>query len=296
MVTKKGRSTQCFILATVIAFITLAFGPAAFAEDLLQKAAIINEGCLRCHAAQGLNANFDGKTVSLYVDRAKYEASMHGTMPCTYCHTNITDYPHTGALKGKALTAQVNSECRRCHKDVTSDYNKSVHGQTNIEEGRQNAFCSDCHGIHNIYKKEDPDAMINHNKVIQTCGHCHEEIYEKAYMESFHGKSVYLGGQYAASCVSCHGSHAILGPENKASAVAKENIPETCANCHLTPLKNFAEGKEHFFLEPKGSGAPMFWTLMFFTWLTISVVTMLIIHMEMELYRKLKNVDKPDTH
>ena len=295
MGTNKSCTAKTLVIASLVAVICLAFGPAAFAEDLLQKAVIINEGCLRCHAAQGLNANFDGKTVSLYVDKAKYEVSMHGTMPCTYCHTNITDYPHIGALKGKALAAQVNGECRRCHKDVAPDYNKSVHGQVNSAEGRQNAFCSDCHGIHNIYKKEVPEAAINHNQVPHTCGNCHEELLEQ-YELDFHAKAVLLGGKEAASCVSCHGSHNILGPEEKESMVSTENTPKTCAKCHLFPLENFAKGKMHYSLTPTGDGAVSFWVLIVFSWLVIACISFVLICILLELRRKWADVNKPGSH
>ena len=292
---KKSRTVKCLFLSMMVAIFLLAFGPAAFAEDLLQKSARINEGCLRCHGAQGLNTKFDGKAVSLFVDANKYLASMHGTMPCTYCHTNISDYPHTGALTGKALVKQVNGECRRCHKDITPTYNKSIHGQMNEKEGKLNAYCSDCHGIHNIYKKEVAAATINHNKVPYTCANCHEKIM-KEYELDFHAKSVILGGKEAASCVSCHGTHNILGPEEPESMVAKANVPDTCAKCHLFPLKNFAEGKMHYELKPTGDGAVSFWTLIFFTWLTIACNVFVLSLILVELYRKWKNASKPDSH
>lgn len=295
MGTKKNRIIVCLIISTVLALIILAFAPAAFAEDLLQKSTRINEGCLRCHGAQGLKTEFDGKTVSLYVDEAKYMASMHGTMPCIYCHTNIKDYPHTGALKEAALTAQVNNECRRCHKDVTPDYNQSVHGRQNGQEGRLNAYCSDCHGIHTIYKKEAAAASINHNQVPNTCAKCHEKIMAQ-YELDFHAKSVLLGGKEAASCVSCHGSHTILGPEEKASTVSPENTPKTCTKCHLFPLENFANGKMHYDLTPTGDGAVSFWTLIFFTWLTIGTIAFVLVLMLVELRRKWINVNKPEKH
>lgn len=290
---KRSGLKPGLVLALLLMVVFLS-ASAASAEDLLQKAARINEGCLRCHAAQGLNANFDGKTVSLYVDTAKYKKSMHGTMACTYCHTNIVDYPHTQALKGKALIKQVNGECRRCHKDITPQYNRSVHGQIN-KEGRQNAYCSDCHGIHNIYKKEVPEATISHNNSVYTCAKCHKKTM-KQYELDFHGKSVILGGKEAASCVSCHGSHTVLGPENNASAVSKENTPKTCAKCHLYALDNFAKGKMHYDLTPKGDGAVSFWTLIFFTWLTIGTVTFVLVVMLIELGRKWINAGRPDSH
>jgi len=290
---KRSGLKPVLVLAVLLVLLVLT-ASAASAEDLLQKAARINEGCLRCHAAQGLNTKFDGKTVSLYVDVEKYKKSMHGTMACTYCHTNIADYPHTQAPKGKALQAQVNGECRRCHKDIAPMYNRSVHGQIN-KEGRQNAYCSDCHGIHNIYKKEVPEATISHNKVVYTCANCHKKTM-KQYELDFHGKAVILGGKEAASCVSCHGSHDILGQENNASAVSKGNTPKTCAKCHLYALENFAKGKMHYDLTPKGDGAVSFWTLIFFTWLTIGTVTFVLVLMLIELGRKWINAGRPDSH
>jgi len=290
----KNRTATGLVLSWVITVICLAFGPAVSAEDLLQKSARINEGCLRCHGARGLKTKFDGKTVSLYVDEAGYRASMHGTMPCTYCHTNITDYPHTGALTGKDLVKQVNGECRRCHKDITTMYNQSVHGKVNRKEGKLNAYCSDCHGIHNIYKKEVAAATISHNNVPHTCAKCHNEIMKK-YELDFHAKSVLLGGKEAASCVSCHGSHTILGPEEKTSTVSKENIPKTCGKCHLFPLKNFAKGKMHYELKPAGDGAVSFWTLIFFTWLTIGTITFVLVLILIELRRKWIDAGRPES-
>ncbi len=290
----KNKVRLMFMIAITIT-VVLLIAPPGFAEDLLQKSARINEACLRCHGAQGLKTKFDGKTVSLWVDEEKYKNSMHGTMPCIYCHTNITDYPHNNALTGAALTAQVNSECRRCHKDMTAVYVKGIHSRINPEKGRQNAYCSDCHGIHNIYKKEVAAATINHNQVPHTCAKCHEEIMHE-YELDFHAKSVLLGGKEAASCVSCHGSHDILGPEEKTSMVSKENTPKTCAKCHLYPLENFANGKMHYSLEPTGDGAVSFWTLIFFTWLTIGTVGFVMVLMLIELRRKWINASKPDSH
>jgi len=298
MGTNKSRTTIKFLLFLIAAIIILAFGPAAFAEDLLQKSARINEGCLRCHGAQGLKTNFKGDTkpTSLYVNEEKYLVSMHGTMPCIYCHTNITDYPHVDApTDRKVLVKQVNGECRRCHKDITPIYNNGVHGQINKKEGKLNAYCSDCHGIHNIYKKEIAEATISHNQVPHTCAKCHEKIMHE-YELDFHAKSVLLGGKKAASCHSCHGSHDILGPAAEASTVSKENTPKTCAKCHLFPLQNFAEGKMHYELKPTGDGAVSFWTLEFFTWLTICTITFVLVLMLIELRRKWINANRPDDH
>lgn len=294
-----GKKNKPFvsIFAVMVLFIfTLALidSTASAAEDPIKKAERINTGCLKCHGAQGLKTTLDGKTVSLYVDEKMYKTSTHGTMPCTYCHTDRTYFPHVNGLKGRELVNYVNSQCARCHKDMANVYQRGVHSRFNAQKGRANALCSDCHGVHNIYKKEDARSTVNHNKSVNTCAKCHEKIM-KSYEESFHGKSVILGGKEAASCVSCHGSHTITGPKDAASTVSKQNIPKTCGKCHLYSFENFTKGKEHYYLTPKDpAGVPMFYTLMFFTWLTIVVVTFCILHMEMELYRKFKNASKPD--
>ena len=70
--------------------------------------------------------------------------------------------------------------------------------------------------------------------------------------------------------------------------VAESKIPSTCAQCHLYPRENFAKGKEHAVLAPRGPGAPMYWTLKFFTWLTILTMIALILHIEVELFGKLR--------
>lgn len=290
-----SNKVRLVFMVVMTTMILLLISPLAFAEDLLQKSARINEACLRCHGAQGLKTKFDGKEISLWVDEKKYKESMHGTMPCIYCHTNITDYPHTNALTGAALTAQVNGECRRCHKDMNAVYGQGVHSRINSETKRPNAYCSDCHGIHNIYKKEAAAATINHNQVPHTCAKCHEEVMHQ-YELDFHAKSVLLGGKEAASCVSCHNSHDILGPEEKASTVSKENTPKTCGKCHLFPLDNFANGKMHYSLEPTGDGAVSFWTLIFFTWLTIGTITFVMVLMLIELRRKWIDAGRPDNH
>ncbi|GAW28154.1 cytochrome c3 family protein [Carboxydocella sp. ULO1] len=242
-----------------------------------------NEGCLRCHGAIGLKTKMDGKIVSLYVDEGEYLVSQHGTNRCTTCHRDITEYPHTGALTGEKMRVAIDNNCRDCHKDVTAVYSNSVHN------GK--VRCSACHGVHNIRKKEDALALVAKQQIPHTCtaAGCHSGRIKESYEESFHGKAVLLGSQKAASCVDCHGSHEIKGPGMAASPVSKTNTPKTCAKCHFKPEVNFAAGKEHFLLEKEGEGAPMYYTLKFFVWLTIIVVTLLIIHMQLELYRKLRN-------
>lgn len=287
-----GKKQTWLMLILFTAIVALSFPHLAWGyEDQIQENLAFNEGCLRCHGAQGLKKMVNGETVSLYVEEANYLSSMHGTMKCTICHTDIVDYPHVGALSGKDLREAVNNRCIQCHDDVAEVYKDSVHGKA-MKRGSETALCRDCHGKHDIKKTHDPESMVFKKNLPETCTHCHNDHVKHSYEESYHGKAVILGSSKSASCVDCHGSHDMLGQSDPNSPVHVDNIPETCAKCHRTAEENFAKGKEHWTLERGGPGEPMYWTLKFFVWLTVCTIAFLIIHMELELYRKYKDADK----
>lgn len=264
------------------------------AENLsLEQTAACNDSCLRCHAAEGLKMKLDGQVVSLYVNEQEYLASQHGTNLCNSCHTDIIDYPHVGALKGKnliSLKQKVNENCERCHADVAKAYSNSAHDKAN--KAGKAVYCWSCHGVHNILKKEDSKAAVAKKNIPETCGSCHAERILESYRESFHGKAVTLGSVKAATCVDCHGAHDILGPLEPASSVAKTNVPKTCAKCHYSAELNFADGTEHWMFERDGPGAPMYWTLKFLVWLTIGTIAIFFVHQELDLYRRLRKLGK----
>jgi len=269
------------LLCMMLMLITTAVALAAEDNDFS------NETCLQCHGAKNFSVEREGKTIPLYVDIEKFQQSTHGTNLCTSCHANIDSIPHKNVVYDEKLAAEIAEECETCHGDVNAEYRSSVHGQLEAK-GESTALCADCHGTHGIRKKEDPESLIHRNNITNTCTKCHDEEVKESYAESFHGKAVNLGSSNAATCVSCHTGHKILGPEDPKSTVSKENLPETCAKCHFKAQPNYAKGIEHWTFEPTGPGAPMYWTLKFFTWLTIMTVTLLVIHIELELVRKYK--------
>lgn len=143
-------------------------------------------------------------------------------------------------------------------------------------------------------KKEDGSAKDARNNIVDTCSKCHDHKILESYQESFHGKAVALGSKKAANCVDCHGSHEILGPKEPFSKVAKANVPKTCAKCHYKAEPNFANGIEHWTFERGGPGEPMYWTLKFLVWLTIGTIAVFFVHLELDLYRRLRHLNKKD--
>lgn len=179
---------------------------------------------------------------------------------------------------GAVVQAQTN--CNQCHANVASELKNSVHSSMS---------CTSCHRDVTAYPHPE-GVEVTKKESVAVCNTCHTGRVANSYEQSYHGKAVFLGSQRSASCVDCHSAHKVLGEENPNSQVAKANVPQTCAQCHNNPSPGFAEGSEHFELTAMGPGKPMYYTAKFFVWLTMIAMTLLVIHIEMQLYRDLRNI------
>lgn len=263
----------------------------ALTKQRLADAQKVIDGCLKCHD-QKTDAKSRVPGQAPYVNPEHYQNSIHNTVACTKCHDDVKEGSKPAIIVGgRELAKKVDRNCQKCHSEIAKVYEKSSHGQLFLE-GKETALCSDCHGSHEIKKSTDKESTVVGLNSVETCVKCHEHKYKETYFESFHGRSVVLGSEKSATCVSCHGSHAILDAANSESSISKANIPATCAQCHLKARANFSNGTEHAELKAEGPGATTYWTLKFFTWLTIIVVALLMIHIEMELYRRYQEINK----
>ncbi len=151
-------------------------------------------------------------------------------------------------LLSSAAAAAGRSDCLKCHGDerlvVLRDgekvslyvdpaaYEASAHGQFP---------CTSCHQKVTAYPHGEVEPLDD----VAVCTSCHSDYVKESYEYSFHGTARRLGWDEVPGCVDCHGTHDILGPEDPASRVSEENVPETCARCHGNPHPNFARGTEH---------------------------------------------------
>lgn len=181
------------------------------------------------------------------------------------------------ALNNEVSQQNNEANCASCHQKETDAFKAGVHSQ-------QGMSCTDCHQAHDTNGGVHQDPMSDPRNIPPTCGACHAGDVLKSYQESFHGRALALGSEKSADCTSCHDSHHIVKSSDPGSPVAKANIPDTCAKCHLEPLENYANGVEHKVIEANGAGLPQYNTLKFFVWLTIVSVVCLILHMEMDLF------------
>ncbi|RLB23570.1 MAG: hypothetical protein DRG71_05925, partial [Deltaproteobacteria bacterium] len=197
--------------------------------------------CLKCHADPNLTAIRDGETVSMYVDTLETHSSMHRDKTCAQCHTGASP-----THERPCATVINKVDCSICHTEVVETYATSTHGQL-IDRGDPLApECTDCHGTHGVKGKRDSKSRTFPKNVPELCGNCHREGGQatkrytgpmkevlKTYKMSIHGKGLIESGLIVtAMCTDCHTAHHTLPAADTASSVHKDNIPQTCANCH----------------------------------------------------------------
>ena len=194
---------------------------------------------MECHADKQAEGEKNGKKISTYVSLDDYNKSVHASLTCIDCHTDIKEFPHNDELKPV--------DCKICHEDVMKQFSKSIHGEAVLTRKDQFApTCASCHGTHTIKPSSDPSSKTYVMNIPTTCGRCHMEgtemtathqIEEKDvvanYALSIHGEGLYKRGLIvSAVCTSCHGSHNILPHLNPESKINRANLAKTCMTCH----------------------------------------------------------------
>jgi nitrate/TMAO reductase-like tetraheme cytochrome c subunit len=231
------------ILALLFALVSPLFATPAGAEEPAPQAAAAetspsNDECLGCHSNE--------------VDRSKGRAippigeafaeSIHGQMglACVDCHADLQgkDLPHPDKLAKPV--------CSTCHEDAVKAYGESIHASSRLKSGDSlAAWCTDCHGVHDIRSSTDPKSRTYHFNLAATCSRCHanESVIAKAHIaagnvparfqDSIHGRALNkMGLVVAPNCATCHGHHDIRRASDEKSRVNRYNIPKTCGSCH----------------------------------------------------------------
>lgn len=195
--------------------------------------------CKTCHGLlQSKMTLTSGDTVSLHVDSAVIDKSVHGQLQaekfnyaplqCTDCHRDQARYgfPHRPATPPDArrFTIEMSDLCQNCHQDEFDKQQDSTHAAALAQGKIEAATCADCHGGHDIQVPNEPRARIS-----QTCSKCHASI-NKEYAASVHGADL-LGENNpdVPVCIDCHGVHNIANPT---TALFRVRSPELCAGCH----------------------------------------------------------------
>jgi cytochrome b subunit of formate dehydrogenase len=202
----------------------------------------IPELCGKCHregeaAAKRLPAEFAGLVKS-------YNESVHGegllqsglvnTATCVSCHTAHSPLPPSDP-KSTVNASHIADTCGQCHQGIEEEFLKSIHSPL-VSAEKNLPVCSSCHTAHTIARTSEQQFRFD---IVDTCGKCHEDVTE-TYFDTYHGKVSKLGSDLAAKCYDCHGAHDILPPSDPASHLSRENIVQTCAECHPGANRRFA--------------------------------------------------------
>jgi hypothetical protein len=221
------RATLGFVL---LAAACLAVAPAAGLAGPQADASDPDAKCLKCHS-KGLKKTLeDGERMSLKVDAAHFEQSVHSVIGCTGCHRDITRIKHPKEKRAisskRAYTVEQNLTCRQCHEAKYLAYQGSIHADR-VGDGDLHApVCSDCHSSHTVRSMAVYEPVSG-----QPCSNCHQAIYD-AYAQSVHGTARADGNVIrpehiqAPICADCHRAHEV----NAVAAV--EHLQTTCLDCH----------------------------------------------------------------
>ena len=169
---------------------------------------------------------------------------------CTACHgTHETlgvkhaDFPFVPA---RQITA-----CGACHEQETADYRNSAHVFRPAAGERVTPDCLQCHQ-ENI-TSAGPNLPVSSLKIAQAklCESCHvgnAEVADKTQLgakfvssfdQSVHGAALAAGNADAASCVDCHGAHAMNKAAVSDAKVSRLHLTETCAKCHAQQAEDY---------------------------------------------------------
>jgi hypothetical protein len=267
------------------------------------QAPLAQVNCQRCHYAGNQvgapeQVNYEGYVKSVH-GRLRLAGNLKAPI-CQDCHGTHNIRKHTDP------TSTVNKEnvpetCGRCHVDIFARYRQSIHGvQLLVKHNLDAPSCIDCHGEHSILSPKEKGSEVSATNIPETCAHCHGSMAfntkfdipinpVSTFKHTFHGIANELGSKRVANCASCHTAHDVLPPEDPRSSVNPANIPKTCGHegCHVGANINYARGRFHVDPASRSAGI-IYWVALFFKILTISTMVGLVIHILLDLVKKLR--------
>jgi cytochrome b subunit of formate dehydrogenase len=217
--------------------------------------------CGRCHGQKFLMES-RGQSAQPFIS---YQESVHGTATekgsqkaavCTDCHGAHTILPANNA-RSPIYKFNVPATCGKCHADIDNTFMRSIHGQALAHGNQMAPACTDCHGIHSIKSRFDPNSPAAEKNVSRDiCARCHEGVRLSqefgvpggrvtSYFDSYHGLASEGGSVVAANCSSCHGVHNILPSSDPNSMTNRANLGITCGKCHQGVTQRFTQTQVH---------------------------------------------------
>jgi len=251
--------------------------------------------CANCHREGSPAAKRSAGSERNIVDN--YTMSIHGkglvesglvvTAMCTDCHTAHHVLPADNPISS-VNHDNIDKTCARCHSGIYEKFVKSVHSKEFSDTKEKLPNCYDCHQAHAVKRTDERDFQF---EIMDQCGGCHKEITE-AYFETIHGKVSILGYEKAARCYDCHGAHDILPTDNIDSRLSRQNIVETCRQCHEGSHRQFAGYLTHATHHDRDKYPILFYAFWFMAFLLVGTLTVAGTHTLLWLPRSIKEMKR----
>ena len=221
----------------------------------------LDDVCVGCHSAE------PGNELAVSTPKpAVRSANAHprpgdagpcgsATLSCFTCHGSHTVLPRSNPASPVSRARTVET-CGRCHVTEKDRYAESAHAR-GVAAGDAGApTCVSCHGGHGVLAPHTDSAPTSAAHVVFTCAECHEDplivrtanlpqTTVEGYERTFHGVANAHGIHDVATCVSCHGAHAVLPTSDPRSPVNAINLRHTCGKCHATLTEAMMDSVHH---------------------------------------------------
>ncbi|HUP49587.1 MAG TPA: cytochrome b N-terminal domain-containing protein [Thermoanaerobaculia bacterium] len=274
------------VLLLIFAFITRGprgAGPGALLLALALGAATPSSAatptsCIACHGGEmfdaAARATVQGFAGDVHAQLGLSCHSCHGGNPDPLLSDDIAaamdpefkPNPYLGSPSRQGIP----EFCGRCHSsaefmrrfnpaarvDQVTEYWTSHHGKGLRAGDGKVATCTDCHSVHDIRRRTEPDSPVHPARVAETCSRCHSDAtlmaaYHDAagrplptdqyarWRVSVHAKALLEKGDAAApTCNDCHGNHGATPP-------GVESVSFVCGQCHGREAELFRASRKH---------------------------------------------------
>ena len=255
--------------------------------------------CGDCHrigeqAATRIDAKVDD-IVGSYEDsvhgRGLIESGLVVTATCANCHGAHTELPPENP-NSTVNPQHIAGTCGNCHHGIEDQFRESIHWTDDPVANETYPTCEDCHSSHAIMRTE---RVGFRDLMMEQCGRCHEEQTE-TFFDTFHGKVSRLGGEGVAKCYDCHGTHDILSPVDPNSSLSRDNVVETCGQCHEGSHRRFAGYLTHATHHDRERYPWLFWTFWGMTALLVGTLSFALLHSFAWVIRLMLNREEWQAH
>ncbi len=163
---------------------------------------------------------------------------------CTDCHGDPHDIHFVADPASAVSPVNQIRYCATCHdgeSTLVQSFLGSEHGEALLLAGAAEdaPSCSGCHGAHDTLSGDNPRSRTAHANSPETCGSCHDQVFEEWRTGSAHGVAWQDGNEAAAVCVDCHTSHDVANPTADESRLASA---DTCGGCHADAMRTYSLG------------------------------------------------------